>query len=60
MPYFPKAEELQYLCPNCRRYFYPGHMSCCVMHEPGTCCHEYEQPAPGPMSTPAAPRCPGG
>lgn len=40
----PSDEKLIeiYRCGVCRHFFRRGarmHVSCCVMHEPGTCCH---------------------
>ena len=50
MPYFPTHKESQYRCPSCGGYYYRGSTVCLVLHPPGTCCHEYEQPAPTPVA----------
>jgi hypothetical protein len=57
MPYFPAAADTPpYYCPNCRAWFRPGNVNCCVLHPPGSCCHEYEQPvAPPQIRTSALP-----
>lgn len=42
MPYFPlKIEGSAYKCPACGQWFWSGDatFSCCVLHEPGSCCH---------------------
>lgn len=43
MPYFPPRRETKYYCPNCKAWFIPSNISCTVLHEPGTCCHKYEE-----------------
>ena len=49
MPYYPKAEAPNaqpYWCPNCAAWFLPQcgpvQLSCCVIHQPGDCCHHGE------------------
>lgn len=49
MPYFPKDEERAYFCPNCKAWFVPSSISCCVNHTPGECCHMYERMVPAPQ-----------
>lgn len=43
MPYFPPDDfvETVYHCQGCGGWFKTirNAVSCCVMHEPGTCCH---------------------
>lgn len=46
MPYFPKREETAYKCHGCGKKFYPGNLSRCVLHAPGTCCHMGEVEVP--------------
>lgn len=42
-PYFEPTElDPPYYCPNCQAWFQPSHVTCCVYHGPGTCCHIYE------------------
>ncbi len=48
MPYFPTRTEQAYRCPGCQKWFLMGNMSCCVLHAPGSCCHEFEQPIDAP------------
>jgi hypothetical protein len=49
MPYFPKrtspCEETWYRCHRCGKDFYQSSIRCFVSHAPGTCCHQYEEPA---------------
>lgn len=49
MPYFPTQVEIPpYFCPNCKAWYRHSNMSCCVVHPPGSCCHEYEQRVEAP------------
>ncbi len=48
MPYYPRANDRTYFCPNCRGWFWRAsgniQVLCTVYHAPGACCHYGETP----------------